>query len=72
MDFLIFLIGVALGTVLTLLFSYIKSGYGYFIIEPFDDDEEDTGFYRINVRIPSQEKLMKKKQIILYQENSPK
>ena len=70
MNYLILLIGVAIGALLTLLFFYRKSGYGYFIIETYDDDE--TGFYKINFRIPTQDKLLKKNQIILYKEDSQK
>lgn len=70
MNYLILLIGVVVGVLLTLLFFYHKSGYGYFIIESYDDDE--TGFYKINIRIPTQDKLLKKKQIILYKEDSQK
>ena len=65
-NYLILLIGVALGVVLTLLFFYHKSGYGYFTVVPYDD--EDTGFYNINVRIPTQGDLSKKKRIIIYKE----
>ena len=70
MNYFILLIGVVIGVLLTLLFFYRKSGYGYFIIESYDDDE--TGFYKINIRIPTQDKLLKKKQIILYKEDSQK
>lgn len=70
MNYLILLIGVVIGVLLTLLFFYHKSGCGYFIIESYDDDE--TGFYKINIRIPTQDKLLKKKQIILYREDSQK
>ena len=66
MNFLILCIGVALGAVLTLLFFYHKSGYGYFTVVPYDDD--DTGFYNVNFRIPTQGDLSKKKQIIFYRE----
>ena len=66
MNYLILLIGVALGVVLTLLFFYHKSGYGDFTVVPYDD--EDTGFYNINVRIPTQGDLSKKKRIIIYKE----
>lgn len=65
MNYLILLIGVALGVVLTLLSFYHKSGYGYFTVVPYD---EDTGFYNINVRIPTQGDLSKKKRIIIYKE----
>lgn len=70
MNYLLLLIGVVLGSFLTLLFFYHKSGYGYFMVEPYDDD--NTGFYKINIRVPTQNKLSKKKQIILYREDSQK
>lgn len=70
MNFLILCIGVALGAVLTLLFFYHGSGYGYYVVTPYDD--EDTGFYNVNFRLPSQQgDLSRKKRIILYREEQP-
>ena len=65
--FIIFSLGVLLGTIVTLTIRAVLSGNGYFKLEPYD--EENTGFYRINVRIMSNQDLMKKKYIILRKED---
>ena len=68
MTLLIFTIGIVLGWVLSSLYS----SNGYFTIEPYD--EEETGFYRVNMRIPIEEQtdLIHKKRLILYREYSQK
>lgn len=68
MYYLIFLGGVILGTILTNTLFYTKCGRGYFTVIPFDED--DTGFYKVNIRIPSDQDLLKKDKIILAKENS--
>ena len=50
MTLLIFTIGIVLGWVLSSLYSIKHTSNGYFTIEPYD--EEETGFYRVNMRIP--------------------
>ena len=70
MALLIFTIGIVLGWVLSSLYSIKHTSNGYFTIEPYD--EEETGFYRVNMRIPIEEQtdLMHKERLILYREYS--
>lgn len=68
MYYLIFLGGVILGTILTNVLFYTKCGRGYFKLVPYDED--NTGFYKVNIRIPSDQDLLKKDKIILAKENS--
>lgn len=72
MTLLIFTIGIVLGWVLSSLYSIKHTSNGYFTIEPYD--EEETGFYRVNMRIPIEEQtdLMYKERLILYREYSQK
>lgn len=72
MTLLFFTIGIVLGWVLSSLYSIKHTGNGYFTIEPYD--EEETGFYRVNMRIPIEEQtdLMHKERLILYREYSQK
>ncbi len=72
MTLLIFIIGIALGWTLSSLHSIKNTSNGYFTIEPYDEDE--TGFYRVNMRIPIEEQtdLMHKERLILYREHSHK
>lgn len=72
MALLIFTIGIVLGWVLSSLYSIKHTSNGYFTIEPYD--EEETGFYRVNMRIPIEEQtdLIHKERLILYRECSQK
>ena len=72
MTLLIFIIGIVLGWVLSSLYSIKHTSNGYFTIEPYD--EEETGFYRVNMRIPigEQTDLIHKERLILYREHSHK
>ena len=72
MILLIFTIGITLGWVLSSLHSIKHTSNGYFTIEPYD--EEETGFYRVNMRIPIEEQtdLIHKERLILYREYSQK
>ena len=69
MTLLIFTIGIVLGWVLSSLYSIKHTSNGYFTIEPYD--EEETGFYRVNMRIPIEEQtdLIHKERLILYRED---
>lgn len=69
---LIFIIGITLGLVLSTLHSNRYTGNGYFSIEPYDED--DTGFYCVNMRIPPEEQaeLMNKERLVLHREHSQK
>ena len=72
MTLLIFTIGIVLGWVLSSLYSIKHTSNGYFTIEPYD--EEETGCYRVNMRIPIEEQtdLIHKERLILYREYSQK
>ena len=68
MENLFFLLGMMFGIILTLIFRHFKTAIGYFKLEPYDED--DTGFYKINIRIPgeSNERLLHANKIILNKE----
>ena len=70
MENLFFLLGMAFGIILTIIFRRFKTAIGYFKLEPYDED--DTGFYKINIRIPgeSNERLLHANKIILHKEKS--
>lgn len=70
MFYLVFLGGVFTGLGLVSIFFGLKSGFGDFKLEPYDED--DTGFYRINIKLHSNQNLLKKKYIILEKDNSQK
>lgn len=70
MEYLIFLGGVVLGTIITLIFQHFRTAMGYFKLEPYDED--DTGFYKINIRIPDRTNLLHTDKIILRKEKSQK
>ena len=61
------LIWVVIGTITTKLITDLRSGTGYFRITPYEGEE---GVSTINVRIPNDPNLTKKKTIILYRETS--
>ena len=63
MNYLIFLGGVLVGSILTQLIVRHKTGYGYFKIEPYSDEEPDM--YKVNVSLPKNQQLLTKKTIIL-------
>lgn len=70
MEYLIFLGGAALGTIFALIFQHFRTALGYFKLEPYDED--DTGFYKINIRIPDRTNLLHTDRIILRKEKSQK
>ncbi len=70
MIYLALLGGVILGSAIMYFVDRLKTGYGYFKIEPYDDD--DDGFYTINVCITPDPKLMDAEQIILRRDHSQK
>ena len=65
--FVAMLIGAVIGTIATKLFTDLKAGTGYFRISPYQGEE---GVSTINVRIPNDPNLTKKKIIILHREES--
>lgn len=67
MDYLIFTIGVAFGSILTQFIFKWRTGYGRFKIEPYKDEE---GFYTVNVALAQDDNLLKMNKIILYKDHS--
>ena len=70
MIYLVFLGGVVVGLITARSVIRRVSGFGYFKLEPYDED--DTGFYRINVSIAPGLNLLKKDYIILRKDHSQK
>ena len=66
MNLLIFAIGVLGGSAVTLIILGIRSGVGYFKVDPVEPDE---GTYSVNVRLEANQNLLKKKIILLYRES---
>ena len=67
MIYLAFLVGVILGTIITKALVHHRTGYGYFKVEPYKDEE---GFYTVNVRIPNEQNLLNIDKIILKRERT--
>ena len=70
MYYLIFLGGVLLGSIITQLIVRHKTGYGYFKIEPYSDEEPDM--YKVNVCLTPDQSLLKVNKIWLYKDPSQK
>lgn len=60
--YLLFLLGVAFGSIATRAIMDITSAHGYFKVEPVEPDE---GTYSVNISVSKGHNLMKKKYIIL-------
>lgn len=67
-----FLLGLMAGRAIAKLSTEKRTATGYFTVKPYDED--DTGFYRINMRIPpeNQYDLLEQERLILYREHSQK
>lgn len=63
MEYVLFLGGVAAGTLITLIIQSIRWGHGYFVVDPFDEEDGLEGFYTVNVHIPNSE--IEREKIIL-------
>lgn len=59
------LLGVIVGAVVATLLSRSHTGYGFFKLEKIQDEED---LYTINMRLVPDQKLNKKKRIILTRE----
>ena len=60
---IVFAIGVLVGCIVTRLLFNMTSGHGEFIITPYDED--NTGFYTVNVRVDTNDNLLKKRRVVL-------
>lgn len=69
MSCLVFSGGVVVGAIFTRILMGLLSGSGFFSITPY---EKDVGFYKISVSLKKDEKLPKKKYIILIRDDSQK
>ena len=65
LEFILFLMGVAIGGIVTQILSHVKTGKGYFIIKKVPDEED---IYTVNVRLVNNQKLTNKTRIILERE----
>lgn len=60
---IVFTIGVFVGCIITRLLFDMTSGHGEFIITPYDED--NTGFYTVNVRVDTIDNLLHKRRVVL-------
>ena len=65
LEIILFLMGVAIGGIVTQILSHLKTGKGYFIIKKVPDEED---IYTVNVRLANNQKLTNKTRIILERE----
>lgn len=63
---IVYLVGVLVGVVITLLLLALRSALGFYRVDPVDPDE---GTYSIKIRLTRDDKLLKKKLIMLYRES---
>lgn len=63
---IIYLVGVLVGVIITLLLLALRSALGFYRVDPVDPDE---GTYSIKIRLTRDDKLLKKKLIMLYRES---
>lgn len=59
----VFLGGVVIGIIVSKIGVLRLSAYGHFKLEPYDED--NTGFYKINMKVTPNQDLLKKDFIIL-------
>lgn len=65
LEIILFLMGVAIGGIVTQILTHVKTGKGYFIIKKVPDEED---IYTVNVRLANNQKLTNKTRIILERE----
>ena len=70
MVYLAFLGGVLLGSIFMQLIVRFRTGYGYFKVEPYSDEEPDM--YKVNVCLTPDQSLLKVKKIVLHKDPSQK
>ena len=73
MEFVFAIIGALGGSLFTIMIitanklrKMESTGHSFFIVEAVDDD--NTGFYNVNVRIPSNQDLLNLKELVLEKE----
>ena len=64
-EVVLFLMGVAIGGIVTQILSHVKTGKGYFIIKKVPDEAD---IYTVNIRLANNQKLTNKTRIILERE----
>ena len=64
-EVVLFLMGVAIGGIVTQILSHVKTGKGYFIIKKVPDEAD---IYTVNIRLANDQKLTNKTRIILERE----
>ena len=69
MEYLFFLGGVIVGTIITRLLIDLRSCHGYFTLNPIDDPDLPE-YYTVSVRLMQGQPLNKKKMIILTKEQT--
>lgn len=65
--YLLFLLGVAFGSIVTRVIMDVTSAHGHFKVEPVEPDE---GTYSVNISVSKGYNLMKKKHIILHRDSN--
>ena len=65
LEVILFLMGVAIGGIITQILVHAKTGKGYFIIKKVPDEED---IYTVNIRLVNDQKLTNKTRIILERE----
>ena len=69
MEYLFFLGGVFVGSIITQIIIRLRAGRGYFYVDPVFDSEE-SDMYKVNVSLPKDQQLLTKKTIILKRDTS--
>ena len=69
MEYLFFLGGVFVGSIITQIIIHWRAGRGWFYVDPVFDSEE-LGMYKVKVSLPKNQQLLTKKTIILKRDTS--
>lgn len=70
MNLILFILGLIIGFIVSRVCVSHLSAFGSFRLEPYDN--EDIGFYKVNMMIVPNQNLLKKDYIILKKDNSQK
>lgn len=63
MEYLLFILGVVFGSVVSHIIFHIKDAHGWFVLTPIDESNEH---FNIKITIQGEQNLLKKDKIILY------